>query len=166
MLDVTALILEDHAQLRNRFAALDDAKGPKALEALWQDLANFLDIHATCEEEVFYPHLLKADTDDGEDETEDAIGDHDKIRDAIREAARHQVGTKAWFDAVGDAREENSEHLAEEEDGALADFRKNATEALREELAVEWRAWRTEHQPLKNVDTRGKDPETYIKENS
>ena len=166
MLDVTALIMEDHQALRYRFAALDDAKGPEALEALWQDIADLLDIHATCEEEVFYPHLLKAETEDGVDETDDAIGDHDKIRDAIREAARHEVGSEAWFDAVGEAREENSDHLAEEEDGALADFCKHASEELRAELAVEWRAWRTKHQPLKNVDTRDKDPETYIKENS
>ena len=166
MLDVTALILDDHAQLRARFAALDDARGPKALAALWQDLADFLDVHAACEEEVFYPHLLRAGTEDGEDETEDAIDDHDKIRDAIREAARHGVGTKAWFDAVGEARTENSDHLAEEEDGALADFRKHATDALRSELAVEWRKWRSEHQPMTGVDTGSKDPEAYIEENS
>lgn len=166
MLDVTALILDDHAQLRTRFAALDDAREPEALEALWQDLADFLDVHATCEEEIFYPFLLKADTEEGEEETDDAIDDHGKIRSAIREAAKHPVGSKQWFDAVGAARNENSEHLAEEEDGALADFRKHATDELRGELAINWRRWRNEHQPLKDVDTRKKDPETYIKENS
>ena len=34
-------------------------------------------------------------------ETEDAIKDHNEIRDAVTEVARHQVGTDAWYAALG-----------------------------------------------------------------
>jgi len=163
MLDVTALILEDHATLRRGFAMLDDAKGPEALTAVWSGLARMLDVHAECEETIFYPALLKKG-EEGEDETEDAIDDHNKIRDAVAEAAKHRVDTKAWWDAVGEAREENSEHLGEEEHEALSDFRRNATDALRAELAVAWLSWRFDNDSgVKSVD---KDPQEYIEANS
>jgi hypothetical protein len=172
MLDVTELILEDHHTLRLRFAGLDDAGDltgttrTRALTVLWTDLANLLEVHAQCEEEVFYPQLLKKQTEDGEDEAEDAIDDHNKIRDAVREAGKHEVGSDDWWTAVGAARTENSKHIAEEEREALPDFRKHATLEQRQELAVAWTDWRTKHQKLAGIDAEDKDAETYIQENS
>jgi hemerythrin HHE cation binding domain-containing protein len=172
MLDVTDLVLEDHHTLRLRFAALDDAQDMEgdgrveALTVLWTDLANLLELHAQCEEEVFYPQLLKKQTEDGEDEAEDAIDDHNKIRDAVREAGRHDVDSDEWWQAVGEARTENSKHIAEEEREALPDFRHASTLEQRQRLAVSWTRWRTEHQPLRNIDAEDKDAEEYIKENS
>jgi hypothetical protein len=172
MLDVTDLVLEDHHTLRLRFAALDDAQDmagdgrTEALTVLWTDLANLLELHAQCEEEVFYPRLLKKQTEDGEDEAEDAIEDHNKIRDAVREAERHPVGSDEWWKAVGEARTENSKHIAEEEREALPDFRHASTLEQRQQLAVVWTKWRTEHQPLKDIDAEDKDAGEYIQENS
>ncbi|HEX4432440.1 MAG TPA: hemerythrin domain-containing protein [Frankiaceae bacterium] len=165
MLDVTALILTDHETLRRQFAALDDARSDEALEAVWNGLARMLDVHAACEEEVFYPALLRHG-DDAEDETDDAIDDHNKIRQGVREAAEHRIGTKVWWEAVGVARTENSKHIAEEEREALPDFRKNASDELREQLAVAWLNWRFEHDSGKGVSTRDKDPQEYIDDNS
>jgi hypothetical protein len=173
MLDVTELVLEDHHTLRLRFAALDDAQDMtdagqrrEALSVLWTDLANLLEVHAQCEEEVFYPQLLKKQTEDGEDEAEDAIDDHNKIRDAVREAARHDIDSDDWWKAVGEARTENSKHIAEEEREALPDFRHASTLEQRQQLAVTWTQWRTEHQPPQDIDDEDKDAQTYIEENS
>ena len=165
MLDVTALILSDHETLRRQFAALDDAHSNEALTAVWNGLSRMLDVHADCEEKIFYPALLKHGAD-AVDETDDAIDDHNKIRDGVREAAKHRVGTKVWWEAVGVARTENSKHIAEEEREALSDFRRNAPDELREQLAVAWLDWRYEHDSGRGVSTSDKDPETYIEENS
>lgn len=164
MLDVTVLVLEDHETLRRQFAALDDARSPEALAAVWNGLARMLDVHAACEEAVFYPALLKAG-EDANDETEDAIHDHNSIRDAVREAAGHEVGSEAWWEAVGQARSENSDHVAEEEREALPDFRKHATDDLRESLAVAWLQWRYEHDSGAGVSDEDKDAEEYIEAN-
>ncbi len=174
MLDVTDLILEDHATMRRQFALLDDCHDdPRALAAVWQGLARMLDVHAACEEEVFYPHLLKLgdsgddDSTEGDavDETDDAIGDHNEIRDAVAAAGEHEVGSDEWWSAVRKAREENDDHLAEEEHDALPDFRRNAPDALRKQLAVEWLEWRYTHDDGTGI-TYDKDPQTYIAENS
>lgn len=165
--DITALILDDHHSFRVGFARLDDAQTPEQLSAIWEPLALHLDIHADAEEEILYPHLLTdAGGDDAEDETDDAIGDHNKIRDGIEEAKAHPVGSDEWWAGVWKARKENSEHLAEEEDEVLPDFRKHATLELRHELAMKWLTFYGEHPEGKGLDFRDKDPKKYIAENS
>ncbi len=173
MLDVTELVLEDHQILRQRFAALDDAQDmadaaqrKEALTVLWSDLADLLEVHAQCEEEVFYPQLLRKQTEDGEDETEDAIDDHNKIRDAVRDAGRYDVASDDWWSAVGKARTENSKHIGEEEREALPDFRHASTLEQRQQLAIAWMRWRSEHLRTKDIDEKDKDVQEYLEENS
>lgn len=167
MADIIDLITQDHSWLRRQFFYLDDAKSNEELTAIWEPLATRLDIHADAEETVFYPALLKkGKAGDPEDETEDAIEDHNKIRDAVAEARKHRVGTKVWFEAVGQARTENGEHLDEEEREAMPDFIKSATLQLRHDLAMAWLQFYRDHPNGRGVDTTDKDAEEYIADNS
>jgi Hemerythrin HHE cation binding domain len=163
--DITALILDDHAAFRRGFARLDDARTTAEMRALWEPLAVHLKIHAEAEERILYPHLLKRG-DNAEDEAEDAIRDHNKIRDGIAEANRHPVGSDGWWAGVWKARTENSDHLREEEDEVLPDFRKHAARELRYELGARWLTFYGEHPQGKGLDFRDKDPKKYIDEHS
>jgi hypothetical protein len=162
MTDITALILDDHEWLRRRFAALDDVREAADLQAVWQPLATRLDTHADAEEKIFYPQLRRR-ADPGGEETRDAIRDHNKIRRAIADAARQAVGSDAWFEAVGRARAENSDHLKEEEDEVLPDFRKHANLELRERLGVEWMRFKAAHPAGQGVSGDTVDVEGYMK---
>ena len=170
MADIIELIYADHDWLRRQFFRLDDAKGVAELTAVWEPLARRLDTHAEAEETVFYPALLKhgGETEEGdpEDETEDAITDHNEIRDAVREAGKHEVGSEAWFAAVNDARTENGEHLDEEEREAMPDFIKSASLELRHELGMKWLQFYAEHQAGKGISGDDVDPDAYIEQNS
>jgi Hemerythrin HHE cation binding domain len=166
MPDVTQLILDEHAWFREQFAALDlqRARSPldvEAVERLWTPLAERLDVHALAEEQVFYPELLRVGKDP-EDETLDAIGDHNEIRDGVHDAARHPVGTPQWWDAVGRARAANDEHMGEEEREGLANFRIHAAPQLREELGDRFAAFLAEHPTTAGLDVSDKDPEEYV----
>jgi hypothetical protein len=163
--DITALILDDHAAFRRGFARLDDARGAEQVRAVWEPLALHLEIHAEAEERILYPLLLKR-SDDAEDETEDAIRDHNKIRDAINEARRHEIESDAWWEAVWKARTENSEHLAEEEDEVLPDFRKHVSFQSRADLAAQWITFYGEHPQGKGLVFQDKDPQEFIEDNS
>ncbi len=165
MADITDLIFEDHEWFRRRFFYLDEAKTVEEMTAIWEPLATRLDAHADAEERIFYPALLKKG-DDPEDETLDAIGDHNEIRDAVAESRRHEVGSAQWLEAVARARKENGEHLEEEEREGLPDFRKNATAALKHRLAMEWIRFHYEHPLGQGVDDRDKDPQGYVEDNS
>ncbi len=166
MPDITRLILTDHETLRRHFADLDDAQASgevSAIGAAWKPLADLLDLHAEAEEVVFYPKLLEVG-DRAEDETEDAIDDHNKIRDAVRDASQREVGTEDWWEAVGRARTENSKHIAEEEREALSDFRLHADVALRDQLGRRWLEFRAARERPSDVDARDKDADEYIAE--
>ncbi len=97
-MDITDLILRDHDEQRRMFALLDElGDDPARLAPVWQRLAVLLEVHADAEERLFYPRLLRAgqgaaDADSPEEETEDAVRDHNEIRDGVRGAARHPVG--------------------------------------------------------------------------
>ena len=167
MPDITRLVLLDHETLRRQFADLDDARASgerSAIEAVWSPLADLLELHAAAEEEVFYPHLLRVGTD-AEDETVDAIEDHNKIRDAVREAAALEPASEAWWEAVGRARTENSKHIAEEERGALPDLRLNADASTRDGLGLRWLEFRARHAGTADVDTNDKDLDDYLAAN-
>ena len=168
-MDITQLILDDHREQRRLFSLLDEIgdEDTKALGALWKRLATFLEVHAEAEEELFYPSLLSLGQGAGgkasaEDETEDAIKDHNEIRDAVAAVASHPVGSTAWRAAVAKANKANGEHMDEEERQGLTDFRRNAALQLRHELAVRFAVFEAAH--VTGVRAVDKDPKTYIAE--
>ena len=169
-MDITELILQDHHEQRRMFAILDeiDRSDHQKLAAVWERLAILLEVHADAEEALFYPRLLDVGHGAGGEksassETEDAVHDHNEIRDAVRQVAKHEPGSDPWWEAVVAARKANSNHMAEEERGALADFRHNAALQARHDLAVEFAAFEAGH--ASGVRSEDKDPKAYIAEN-
>ena len=168
-MDIAELILHDHDRQRRGFALLDEARDAGSqdtiLGSLWSDLRRLLSVHADAEEALFYPELLDIGSG-AEDETDDAIHDHNDIRDAIAEADQHGPGTDAWWSAVADARTANSDHMGEEERGALADFRRHASLEERRRLGLRFAAYEADHAGDHDLDLADKDADTYISEHS
>jgi hypothetical protein len=168
-MDITQLILDDHHEQRRLFAILEqvDRSDAGTLAAVWGRLASFLELHAAAEEAIFYPALLgvgiAARRRAGvEDETLDAIADHNEIRDAVAEVGRHAVGSDDWLAAVAAANLANGDHMAEEEREGLTDFRRLAALRQRHDLAVAFAAY--EARNFAGVEPVDKDPGTYVSE--
>jgi hypothetical protein len=170
-MDITQLILDDHAEQRRLFALIDELTPADhdALEAIWARLRAFLDTHALAEERYFYPELLKigrgADGETPIDETRDAIKDHNEIRDTASDVDRHRVGTPEWFTAIAAANKANSDHMGEEERQGLTDFRKSAGLELRHRLAVEFARFEAEHLTGIGVKPVDRNVDEYVAEN-
>jgi len=169
MADITMLILADHAWFREQFAKLDDlqAQTPAnrgALDRVWRPLADKLDVHAYIEEKIFYPQLLKRGTEDPEGETLDAIGDHNEIRDGVRDANAARVGTEPWWAAVGRTRLANDDHMGEEERQGLSDFRRHAPAGLREALGRQYSEFMAQHPTTKGLLIADRDPRSYVED--
>jgi hypothetical protein len=170
-MDITQLILDDHHEQRRRFAMLEqlDPGDTVALAAVWSRLAVFLEVHAAAEEQIFYPELLAAglaagagETQTTEEETLDAIHDHNDIRDAVLAVAGHDVGSAGWFAAVAAANAANSDHMGEEEREGLTYFRRHASLRLRHDLAVAFATF--EARNFAGVPVVDKDPEAYVRD--
>jgi len=169
--DITQLILDDHAEQRRLFAMVEqvDRADTASLAAIWQRLAAFLEVHAEAEEEIFYPALLRLGkgapgADEPDEETDDAIRDHNDIRDAIARVGDHEVGTDAWYEAVAAVNKANGDHMAEEEREGLTDFRMHTDLQTRHDLAVRFAGFETRH--VTGVEPVDKDPKDYIAEHS
>jgi hypothetical protein len=164
--DITELILDDHHRQRLAFARLDevDRADTEDIGLIWNRLAQFLEVHAAAEEAIFYPELLRQADQSGA-ETKDAIHDHNEIRDAVADVAHSPIGSDAWWAAVGKARKANTEHMGEEEDDGLPDFRRHASLELRHQLAVRFEAAKAAPAATA-LDFRDKDPAGYIAEHA
>ena len=170
-MDITDVIARQHDEQRWLFAALDeiDPSDTTALTAVWKRLAVLLEVHAEAEEKYFYPRLLKvgtggADADSVDEETKDAIKDHNEIRDAVRAAEQHPVGSQEWWDAVLECRKANDEHMAEEERQDLLDFRRHADLQTRHEIAVQFITYENQH--AFGIRAEDHDPDEYVEEHS
>ena len=171
-MDITDVILHQHAEQRRMFAYLDEVPrdDTETLAAIWKRLEILLETHAEAEERFFYPPLLEvgkgaADADDAEEEVEDAIKDHNEIRDAVREVGKHEVGSDDWWQAVIDCRVANSDHMAEEERQDLADFRLHTDLQTRHEIAVQFLRYESQ-KAASGVTPKDKDPEEYVEQHS
>ena len=168
-MDITEVILEQHHEQRRTFAVLDELpRDPEVLAAVWARLEVLLEVHAEAEEKFFYPRLLKLGNGnpdgDVDDEVEDAIKDHNEIRDATRATRDHEVGTDEWWTAVWEARKANDDHMGEEEREDLLDFRHHADLQTRHDIAVQFLTYEAQH--YAGIPIRDKDPQQYIEENS
>jgi hypothetical protein len=170
--DITQVILHQHMEQRRMFAMLeewprDDAEG---LAAVWRRLAILLETHAAAEEQFFYPELLHrgeggGDADSAQEETEDAVKDHNQIRDGVRAAAAATVGSPEWWQAVTDTNTANSDHMGEEEREDLTDFRLHASLQLRHDLAVQFLRFEALH-AAEGITPHDKDPKAWVEEHS
>jgi hypothetical protein len=170
-MDITQLILDDHFEQRRRFAILEqmDPGDAGALGTVWARLAVFLEVHAAAEEKIFYPELLRAGlvagragTAEAEEETLDAIADHNDIRDTIAAVAGHQPGTSGWLEAVAAVNVANGDHMAEEEREGLTNFRQHVGLQLRHELAEAFIAFEAAN--YTGVPVVDKDPQAYVRD--
>jgi hypothetical protein len=169
-MDITQLILDDHAEQRRLFAIIEQLRSDDrdALKAVWSRLRALLDTHARAEELHFYPELLRlgrgADGESPDEETRDAIKDHNEIRDTAAKVDEQEIGSSEWFAAVAAANKANSDHMAEEERQGLTDFRRHADLELRHRLGVRFICFDNAH--VTGVDPVDLDVDRYVLENS
>jgi len=166
-MDIAEVILNDHHEQRRMFALLDEMHECKAAdaEAVWNRLRVLLEVHAKAEEELFYPELLTlgrgaGGKDSAEDETTDAVHDHNEIRDAIGAVDAEAAASPSWWAAVAKVNEVNGDHMAEEEREGLADFRQHASLELRHRIGLAFCIFEAAH--AAGINPRDVDPQEYV----
>lgn len=111
-LDAIQLLKSDHRAAENLFEAYKNAKGDKKKADLAGQICMELSVHATIEEEIFYPAVRGEVEDDLLDE---AYVEHDGAKLLIAEIMEGTPGDEFYDAKVTVLSEEIKHHVKEEE---------------------------------------------------
>jgi len=136
--DAIALLKQDHRNVEELFGQFENASGDGRKQKLARQICLELSVHATIEEEIFYP-ACEGKVD--EDLLKEAYVEHDGAKVLIAEIEANSEGSDEFFDAKVKVLQEQIEHHVEEEEKRMEGLFSQARqagldmEALGEQLA-------------------------------
>ena len=122
--DAIALLKSDHRKVEGLFERFEKARDSASKQKLAQEICTELTVHATIEEEIFYPACKEAVEDDLEHE---AYVEHDGAKVLIAEIAQGNPDDEFYDAKVKVLSEMIKHHVKEEEkpgEGFFAQARK------------------------------------------
>lgn len=135
-MDALALLTADHNRVRGLFTRFRDAhktEDTAAMVALAELIFTELEVHATIEEQIFYPTIHEL-SDDIAETVDEGVEEHHVVKVLMDELHGIGVATDQWT-AKMTVLIENVEHHAEEEESELFPEVRSKTDAgVREEL--------------------------------
>jgi hemerythrin superfamily protein len=147
--DAIALLKEDHRKVEDLFEQFEKASGDGRKEKLAQEICLELSVHATIEEEIFYP---ACEGKVEEDLLKESYVEHDAAKVLIAEIASGSGESDEFFDSKVKVLSEEIEHHVQEEEkrmeGLFAQAKKAGLDmdALGEQLAKRKEQLTTEYQ--------------------
>jgi hypothetical protein len=112
-LDAIALLKADHRKVEDLFEKFEAAKGTERKKALAMEICTELSVHATVEEEIFYP-ACKGKIEQ-EDKLDEAYVEHDGAKVLIAEIAGSDADAEFYDAKVKVLSELIKHHVKEEE---------------------------------------------------
>jgi hemerythrin superfamily protein len=138
-LDAISLLKADHRKVEGLFEKFEAAKGAERKKALALEICTELSVHATVEEEIFYPACKGAIED--EDKLDEAYVEHDGAKVLIAEIVGSDAEAEFYDAKVKVLSELIKHHVKEEEarsEGLFAMAREAGLdiEALGQDIAL------------------------------
>ena len=123
--DAVALLKEDHRKVEELFSQFEKASGDNRKQKIAEQICLELSVHATIEEEIFYP---ACEGKVEEDLLKEAYVEHDGAKVLIAEIMTGGEQSDDFYDAKVKVLQEQIEHHVEEEEkrmeGMFAQARK------------------------------------------
>src|ERR1700733_12775970 len=126
--DAIALLKNDHATVKKLFAQEEKATGQKKA-GVFDEIKAALEVHATIEEEIFYPAVKKARSENVKDEVREAYEEHKQIKSLLGQIASITPVDESWDAKVKVLKEDVEHHVKEEEGEMFPDAKKFLHEA-------------------------------------
>src|SRR5688500_5823200 len=147
--DAIALLKQDHRTVEELFAQFEKASGEGRKQKLAEQICLELSVHASIEEEIFYP-ACEGKIED-EDLLKEAYVEHDGAKLLIAEILAGEPSDEFYDSKVKVLQEQIEHHVEEEEkrmEGLFSQARKAGLDmdALGDQLAVRRRELTTEYQ--------------------
>lgn len=112
--DALALLRSDHDTVLQLFEKYESATRKEQKQKLADQICDELTIHATIEEEIFYPEIREARGEDAEAALDEASVEHDGAKKLIAEIRAGEAGAE-MFDAQIKVLSEYIKHHVKEE---------------------------------------------------
>jgi hemerythrin-like domain-containing protein len=118
--DAVELIKSDHRKVERLFGEFEQAgeRAYKTKQGLVEQITQELRVHATIEEETFYPAVQAKARKDGKELIDEAVEEHHLVRVTLRELEALTPEDDA-FDAKVQVLIENVRHHVEEEESEM-----------------------------------------------
>jgi hemerythrin superfamily protein len=119
--DATALLMQDHAEVKAMFRQYEMEEDKSIKAALATKICVALTAHAQIEEEIFYPAAGEALEDDGL--VNEAIEEHDEMKKKVAEIVQSIAAGKETDGAIKELMRIVEHHVQEEETQMFPDMR-------------------------------------------
>ncbi len=119
--DGTALLMQDHAEVRAMFQQHETEASDRMKAVLAAKICSALTVHARLEEEIFYPEAERALEDD--DQVEEAIEEHSEMKEQIGKIIEGLAAEGAVGPGVQQLMQLVEHHVEEEESEMFPDMR-------------------------------------------
>jgi hemerythrin superfamily protein len=153
--DAIALLKADHAAVKKLFGQEEKADHKKKQD-LYDQIEGALTVHATIEEEIFYPAVKKARSESIKDEVREAYEEHKQIKTLLAEISDVTPDDETWDMKIKVLKEDVEHHVKEEEGEMFPDAKKLLGEKRLAELGDQLEA--RKQQLAKNPSTKSASP--------
>ena len=140
--DAIVLLKTDHAAVKKLFESekrLTKADGKKK-EAIFNRIKAALTVHATIEEEIFYPAVKAARAENVKDEVREAYEEHKQIKGLLAQIAGITSADETYDMKIKVLREDVEHHVKDEETEMFPDAKKFLGEKRLMELGAKLEA--------------------------
>ena len=144
--DAIAVLKTDHLAVKRLFESeskLTKGDGKKK-EAIFNQIKAALEVHATIEEEIFYPAVKSARSEHAKDEARAGYEEHKQIRSLLARIAVIRSADESYDMTIKVLREDVEHHVKEEETEMFPDAKEFLGEKRLMELGAELEARKQE----------------------
>ena len=133
--DAIALLKRDHEKVSKLFAQAEKDKSSQ--EGIFAEINAALTVHAAIEEEIFYPAVQKAKSEQVKDEVMEALAEHKQIKALLLELAGMSGEDDSFAPKLKVLKEDVEHHVEEEQNEMFPDAKKYLGEKRLVELGAE-----------------------------
>jgi hemerythrin superfamily protein len=133
--DALALLKSDHQKVSKLFAQAE--KNEAEQESIFAEINAALTVHATIEEEIFYPAVKKAKSGHTKDEVLEALAEHKQIKALLAELSGMSGDDESFAMKLKVLKEDVEHHVEEEQNEMFPDAKKSLGEKRLVELGAE-----------------------------
>jgi hemerythrin superfamily protein len=132
----TKLLKDDHTKVKGLFKDYQDTgeRAFKTREKLFQKIKLELEVHSRIEEEIFYPAVKAARTDEAIEIVDEAIEEHDKVKVLLEEISALRPEDEDFDSKMGELIKDVKHHAKEEEDEMFGEAEKHLSSEQLEDL--------------------------------